>query len=291
MTGWKALLDQLLRALPEPAIITDLQGSIELVNDSMLQLVDLDQDKAIGHPFRYPCLLSQEQMDRLLWVNHGSRSEDAMQVEGLVTDSEGNRRVVNFSTTALLGPDGRTQWLLSIGRDATPQKTGQELHRDLESELNWVVEDMPVWVQLSQPDGTIEVVNEAACAIFGYDLSELIGQTWPYPWFLTDWTGKGDDPLVELLRTGEVRASEVTCVTFQGERKVLNVTMSLVCPETDQPRRVLMVSQDITERKRWEDGLMQSEKLRVVSQLASGMAHDINNDLAVIFGYSEYLLS
>ena len=153
-----------------------------------------------------------------------------------------------------------------------------------------LLEDMPAWVQLSQSNGTVEMVNESACRISGYDRSEMIGQTWPYPWFLDDWRGEAGDPLVELQKTGNVSASEVTCVTRHREHKILSVTMSLLTREPDQLQRFLMVAQDITERKRWEDGMVQAEKIRVVSQLASGVAHDINNDLAVILGYSGYLL-
>ena len=153
-----------------------------------------------------------------------------------------------------------------------------------------LLEDIPAWVQLAQPDGTIEMVNEAACRISGYRRSEMIGQTWPYPWFLDDWRVEGGDPLVKLLQTGDVLASEVSCVTRRREHKVLNVTLSLLSGEPGRPQRVLMVAQDITERNRWEGSLAQAEKIRVVSQLAFGVAHDINNDLAVILGYSEYLL-
>ena len=153
-----------------------------------------------------------------------------------------------------------------------------------------LLEDMPAWVQLSQSDGTIEMVNGAACRISGYCRSEMIGQTWPYPWCLDDWAVEGGDPLAELLRSRNVVASEVTCVTRHREHKVLSVIMSLLAVQNVQPQRVLMVAQDITDRKIWQDSQAQAEKIRVVSQLASGVAHDINNDLAVILGYSEYLL-
>ena len=113
-----------------------------------------------------------------------------------------------------------------------------------------LLEVMPVWVQLAQPDGTVDMVNEAACRISGYGRSEMIGQTWPYPWFLDDWRVEGGDPLVELLQTGDVLASEVSCVTRRREHKVLSVTMSLLSREPGQPQGVLMVAQDITERKR-----------------------------------------
>ena len=130
-----------------------------------------------------------------------------------------------------------------------------------------LLEHMPAWVQLSQSDGTIEMVNEAACRISGCGRFEMIGQTWPYPWFLDNWSCEGGNPLDELTHTGKILASEVTCVNRHGEHRVLSVTMSLLSGETSQSKRVLMVAQDITERKRWEEGLVQAERIRVVSQL------------------------
>ena len=60
--------------------------------------------------------------------------------------------------------------------------------------------------------------------------------------------------------------------------------------DQNQPGHILMVGWDLTERKVREAELGQAQKLQAVGQLASGIAHDINNNLAVILGYSEFLL-
>ena len=271
-------------------MVTDLQGSIEFVNSHMLKLVGLTEEQAVGQRFPFPWMLPKEKLDRLPWVNQGLDFEGAAQVESLVTDSAGNHRVISFSITALQSADGRPKWLLSIGRDITPHPEAEELFDNPGTDLADLVEDLPAWVQLSRLDGTIEAVNNAACAISGYDRSEMIGQTWPYPWFPEGWQGGKPDPLDELNRTGQAQDFAAACLTRNVGHSVLGVTISLVFDGEGQPRRVLMVAQDITERRQWEDQLVQAEKIGAVNQLASGVAHDINNDLAVILGYSEFLL-
>jgi signal transduction histidine kinase/ActR/RegA family two-component response regulator len=55
-------------------------------------------------------------------------------------------------------------------------------------------------------------------------------------------------------------------------------------------KRILGLVRDITQRKRMEEQLIQSEKLRAVGEMASGVAHDFNNALAVILGNAQLLL-
>lgn len=170
-----------------------------------------------------------------------------------------------------------------------------------------IIEGMPAWVQVCRLDGTIELANRAASQISGYLASELVGKAWPYPWFefpqgspMTQadgapaWPYSEPSPWVDGFNRHLEAAPlefEVACRTSQGETKPLSVTLSLMLDRDGQPAQVLLVAWDITRRKHLEAATGQAQKIQAVNQLASGVAHEINNNLAVILGYSEYLLT
>ena len=64
---------------------------------------------------------------------------------------------------------------------------------------------------------------------------------------------------------------------------------SLLRDPLGQPTRVVGANLDVTERKRTEEVLRQSEKMRVVGQMAGGIAHDFNNLLCGVVGYASML--
>ena len=158
-------------------------------------------------------------------------------VESQITDSHGALRTISFSITPLRDPEGRSQLLLNLGRDVAPQPNSGGLLQGAEPWWARMVEDLPVWVQIEGLDRGIEMVNRTACAISGYDRAEMVGQSWPYPWFPEGWSKDGADPLLELRQQGDVVEFEAACVTPEGESKDLSLVLTLVAGDDRQSCR------------------------------------------------------
>jgi len=87
------------------------------------------------------------------------------------------------------------------------------------------------------------------------------------------------------------RPTEIGEVTYQigNEKVIVNLKVSPLKNDSGDVYGAVLLSQDITEKRRLETQLIQSDRLASLGQLAAGVAHEINTPLTLISGYTEVL--
>lgn len=93
----------------------------------------------------------------------------------------------------------------------------------------------------------------------------------------------------QLDRIGFVKDFETVICNPSGENASALITATVSDTGCDEERRYECTIRDITERKKMERQIRQADRLASIGQLAAGVAHEINNPLSVVIGYTKML--
>lgn len=163
--------------------------------------------------------------------------------------------------------------------------------RRAEAHFRAAVESSPNGMLMVDRDGAIVMANREAERTFGYDDDELMGI--PIDKLVPQRFSQGHpghrqrylhEPEARPMGSGR----ELYGVRKDGVE--IPVEVGLTPITTDEGTFVLASVVDISLRRRMEEQLREAQRLETVGALASGVAHDFNNVLAAILGYSEMLL-
>jgi PAS domain S-box-containing protein len=202
--------------------------------------------------------------------------------EETIRTRSNEERILHTKKIPILDEMGMPQYLLGISEDITERKKAEQSIR----ELSQAVEQSPVSIVITDIEGKIEFVNAKFTQVSGYSLDEALGQN---PRILKSGETPADEyrQLWETISSGGVWQGEFHNCKKSGELFWEHATIAPIRDADNVITHYVAVKEDITERKKLEDQLRQSQKLEAVGQLAGGIAHDFNNMLGVIIGHAE----
>jgi PAS domain S-box-containing protein len=219
-----------------------------------------------------------------LYNTNGTQPLSAKRMELIAMRSDGSEFPAELGISRIV-IDGKVMFTAYL-RDITERKEAERTT----SELAAVVENSTDAIISCALDGTILSWNMGAERVYGYTAEETIGQPLHMlipPERLDEFT-----QTLTAVNRGESRADYETVRLRKDQRKIsVSLTESPIRGDREQITGLSSIARDITERKRLEQDLLQSQKMEAVGRLAGGIAHDFNNILTAILGYSDLVIS
>jgi len=150
-----------------------------------------------------------------------------------------------------------------LKKSAAESKWAEEVPRKDELVAAAIIEGMPDGVMLVNMSGEILYVNKAFEKLLGYKAKELIGTSaLKLPTYSKSKDrGKAQGYLKKVIQKSSAKPIDMNAINKDGEEIPINFTASVIKDAQGNPRTLVAVIRDISERKRAEEALRDSEEL------------------------------
>jgi two-component system, cell cycle sensor histidine kinase and response regulator CckA len=267
----------------------DPLGYFTYVNPMAARVMKYDADELVGRHFL-----------TLIHLDYRLRAEELYRRQIV------ERKANTYFEFPALAKDGTKVWVgqhvqliddgtrvtgfQAIARDITRQKDAEErLHRSEERFMSLVLSARHGIFRSSIIDGRFLDVNPAFVAMLGYDSAATVLSLKVSALYRD--VAVRTRILQEIHRSGKLDGLEVEWTRKDGDIATVRLSGQTVADEHGSLTEFVVICEDVTEQRRLEEQLRQMQKIEAVGQLAGGIAHNFNNLLTAMLGYTELLLT
>ncbi|MGC1299084.1 MAG: PAS domain S-box protein, partial [Alloacidobacterium sp.] len=267
------LLSAIVDSSDDVIISKDLNGIITSWNEAARRIFGYTAEEIVGQPILrlIPEELHSEEFEILRKLRAGERLDH---YETVRVRKSGERFPISVTISPVRDSTGRVVGASKIARDISDRRRLDNSRFRLAA----IVDSADDAIISKDLNGIIESWNQGASRMFGYTPEEIIGQS--ILLLIPEERHYEEDEILRKLRAGErIEHYETTRARKNGDLVEVSVTISPIRNNEGKVIGASKIARDISDRKRMEKMLIQSEKLAATGRMAAAIAHEINNPL------------
>ncbi|MEE9523480.1 MAG: ATP-binding protein [Thermodesulfovibrionales bacterium] len=295
----KNYLENILESTQTIIMVIDRDFMVKRVNNAYEKMFDMRKDEILENSFMdiFP-FYSEENREKCLGTLYECLEGEIRKLTDYPVKRGGNTIKLNI-TLSPLRLDGEISGVILSGSDVTEEANLKEKIREYAHELEEIVKERTTEL-LSEKEKLNAIVEsiEAGICIFDADKYLIwmnrVMKDWLSEERIADislddiYSGKYDFNTLKHAIADSKFVQEVLYNDFGRKAGFFQVVSTpLLSPEGES--QILVLIQDITEVKKAEEQMMQSEKLSALARLSAGVAHEIGNPLTSISSYVQIL--
>ncbi|MFC2060370.1 nitrogen regulation protein NR(II) [Chloroflexota bacterium] len=177
------------------------------------------------------------------------------------------------------------------------RKQAEERERDSDGRYRLLAENVTDVIWSVDMNMQPTYMSPAITRLLGYSVAEAMAKPMEVVYtsasFETAMKTLSEELAIEQMKDKDPsrsRTLELELNRKDGSTVPVEVNFSLIRNSAGEPKEILAICRDITERKRMQEQLIAQDRLASIGELTSGIAHELNNPLSNVIGFSGLLL-